>query len=75
MRQTMTSARALTGGSGPAPAVQEALTEVGESFERFCLTAGIATLGEMMEEDEKALAGDAWSRASVSSAHFATAST
>ena len=30
--------------------------DVGASFERFCLTAGIAALGEMMEEDARRLA-------------------
>ena len=31
--------------------VTEAWEAVGASFERFCLTAGIATLAKMMEED------------------------
>jgi hypothetical protein len=35
----------------PVAIVEEASQEVGASFERFCLTAGIATLATMMEED------------------------
>ena len=35
----------------PVAIVEEAWQEVGASFERFCLTAGIATLAKMMEED------------------------
>jgi transposase-like protein len=31
--------------------------DVGASFERFCLTAGISTLSRMMEEDASALSG------------------
>ena len=35
----------------PAANIEEAWQEVGASFERFCLTAGLATLSSMMEED------------------------
>jgi hypothetical protein len=38
-------------GVGPAAIVEEAWQQVGVSFERFCLTAGIATLAGMMEGD------------------------
>ena len=38
--------------------VTEAWEAVGASFERFCLTAGVATLARMMEEDATALCGD-----------------
>jgi hypothetical protein len=31
--------------------------EVGASFERFCLLAGISTLAEMMEDDARAPCG------------------
>ena len=34
----------------PAAIVEDALQDVQDSFERFCLTAGIATLANMMEE-------------------------
>jgi putative transposase len=37
--------------------VDEAWQVVGESFERFCLTAGIATLTGTMEEDTERLCG------------------
>jgi putative transposase len=35
----------------PAAIGEEAWQEVGASFARFCLTAGIALLTKMMEED------------------------
>ena len=38
--------------------VTEAWEAVGASFEHFCLTAGVATLARMMEEDATALCGD-----------------
>jgi putative transposase len=44
-------------GIGPATIVEEAWQQVGTSFERFCLTAGIATLAGMMEEDAARLCG------------------
>jgi putative transposase len=37
--------------------VTEAWDAVGASFERFCLTAGVATLARMLEEDATALCG------------------
>ena len=40
-----------------AAIVEEAWQEVGVSFERFCLTAGISTLAHMMEEDADELCG------------------
>ena len=39
----------------PAANIEEASQEVGASLERFCLTAGLATLSSMMEEDAVAL--------------------
>jgi transposase-like protein len=42
--------------------VEEAWQEVGSSFEKFCLTAGIATLTKMMEEDAVALCGPRYER-------------
>ena len=41
----------------PAAIVGAAWQEVGASFERFCLTAGIAILANMMEEDAARLCG------------------
>jgi len=40
-----------------AELLQEAWQEVGASFERFCLTAGIASLSELMEQDAAELCG------------------
>jgi transposase-like protein len=41
----------------PAAIVEETWAEVGASFERFCLAAGIATLSEMLEADAARLCG------------------
>ena len=41
----------------PAAMAENAWQEVGASFERFCLTAGLATLAAMMEEDAVRLCG------------------
>src|SRR5689334_9767298 len=50
----------------PAPAVasgvEEAWRDMGASFERFCLTAGIATLADMMERDTANLCGRRYGR-------------
>ncbi len=45
-----------------AAIVEGAWHEVGASFERFCLTAGIATLASMMEEDAVRLCGPRYGR-------------
>ena len=45
-----------------AAMVKDAWQDVGASFERFCLTAGIATLTEMMERDAAALCGGRYDR-------------
>ena len=37
--------------------IEDAWQEVSASFERFCLTAGIATLTRLMEEDADGLCG------------------
>ena len=42
---------------GPSALVEEAVDEVRASFERLCLTAGLATLSGMMEEDATRLCG------------------
>src|SRR5689334_15286975 len=50
----------------PAPAVasgvEEAWRDIGASFERFCLTAGVATLADMMERDATELCGPRYGR-------------
>jgi putative transposase len=42
--------------------VDEARRDVGASFERFCLRAGIATLADMMERDAAELCGPRYGR-------------
>jgi len=46
----------------PAAIVEEAWQQVGASFERFCLTAGIATLAGMMDGDAAQLCGVRYGR-------------
>src|SRR5512144_1168356 len=58
MKDSTTSAAVV-----PVAIVEEAWQEVGASFERFCLTAGIATLAHMMEEDAARLCGPRYGRA------------
>ena len=41
----------------PGAAVADAWQRVGASFERFCLTAGLTALNEMMERDAVELCG------------------
>ena len=58
----------------PAPPAATALVTdawdaVGASFERFCLTAGVATLTRMMEEDATALCGQRHERLSGRAAY------
>ena len=53
----------------PAAIVEEAWHEVRASFERFCLTAGIATLATMMEEDAARLCGPRYGRAEAKAGH------
>lgn len=43
-------------------AIEEALQDISASFERLCLTAGIATLTAMMEEDAAKLCGTRYGR-------------
>src|SRR5208282_1863174 len=52
----------LAAGIVPAAIVEEAWQQVGASFERFCLTAGIATLAGMMERDAARLCGVRYGR-------------
>ena len=58
MKKITTSA-----AGGPGAIVENAWQEVGASFERFCLTAGIATLSGMLEEDAVGLCGSRYGRA------------
>ena len=53
----------------PVAIAEEAWQEVGASFERFCLTAGIATLANMMEEDAARLCGPRYGRAEGKAGH------
>jgi putative transposase len=45
------------GAATPHKIVEDAWEAVGASFERFCLSAGIAALSTMMEQDAAALCG------------------
>ncbi|UTD30000.1 IS256 family transposase [Bradyrhizobium sp. WD16] len=49
--------------------VEAAWQTVGESFEHFCLTAGIATLAGMMEEDAERLCGPRHGRSKDKDGH------
>ena len=53
----------ISASSGPGALVENAWQDVGASFERFCLTAGIATLSGMLEEDAVRLCGSRYGRA------------
>ena len=53
----------------PASIVEDAWQEVGASFERFCLTAGISTLANMMEEDAAQLCGPRYGRSDGKEGH------
>ena len=53
----------ISAASGPGALVENAWQDVGASFERFCLTAGIATLSGMLEEDAVDLCGSRYGRA------------
>jgi len=46
-----------TGAPTPAGEVTQAWDQVSASFERFCLTAGLSALSEMMEQDATELCG------------------
>jgi putative transposase len=64
MKEFTTSAAVV-----PAAIVDAAWQEVGASFERFCLTTGIATLTHMMEEDAAHLCGPRYGRAEGKAGH------
>ena len=63
MKRSITSPLALASTADLTAAVEQARDEVGASFERFCLIAGLASLTQMLEEDAAALAGAAHARA------------
>jgi putative transposase len=56
-------------GVFPAAIVEEAWQQVGASFERFCLTAGIASLAGMMEADAARLCGERYGRGAGRDGH------
>ena len=62
MKKTMTSDRALTSQAELRSAVDAAWDGVGQSFDQFCLIAGVAALSEMLDDDVTALAGRAHAR-------------
>jgi transposase-like protein len=64
MKKPTTSAAVV-----PAAIIEDAWQEVGASFERFCLTAGIATLATMMDEDAAKLCGPRYGRADGKDGH------
>ena len=49
--------------------IAQAWDAVGASFERFCLTAGIAALARMMDEDATQLCGRRYERSADKAAH------
>jgi hypothetical protein len=56
-------------GVFPAAIVEEAWRQVGASFERFCLTAGIASLAGMMEAHAARLCGERYGRGAGRNGH------
>ena len=57
MKTTTTSVPALATAANVRGFVEEAFDAVSESFEQFCLMAGIESLSQLMSEDVDALAG------------------
>ena len=57
MKQSTTSTQALASRGGLDAVVEDAWAGVGESFEQFCLMAGLASLTQMLDEDARELAG------------------
>ena len=53
----------------PETAVAEAWQQVGASFERFCLTAGISALRQLMEQDAVELCGPRYGHKDGKAAH------
>lgn len=69
MTKTTTSTLALTSQNDLGAAVTGAWEAVGQSFDQFCLLAGVSALSEMMEGDVTALAGEAHARNSDKPGH------
>ena len=53
----------------PETAVAEAWQQVGASFERFCLTAGVSALNQLMEQDAIELCGPRYGHKDGKAAH------
>ena len=64
MKKTITSPSVV-----PETIVEKAWQQVNVSFERFCLSAGIATLTRMMEEDTDGLCGPRYGHADGKDGH------
>jgi transposase-like protein len=62
MKTTTTSPLALASRTEMSAAVEEAWDAVGESFEQFCLLAGLSSLTQMLDEDAEILAGEPHAR-------------
>lgn len=62
MKTTTTSPLALASRTEMSAAVEEAWDAVGESFEQFCLLAGLSSLTQMLDEDAETLAGEPHAR-------------
>ena len=64
----MTNATTLS-SIAPAPSVEAAWQDVDSSFERFCLTAGIGAMEQMLCADARQLAGPRHSRGGMRAGH------
>ena len=64
MKKSTTSAAVV-----PAAIIEDAWQEVGASFERFCLTTGLATLASMLGEDATRVCGPRYGRADGRDGH------
>ena len=62
MKRSTTSPSALASAPGMDAIVGEAWEAVSTSFEQFCLTAGLASISQMLEEDVTGLAGARYER-------------
>jgi transposase-like protein len=62
MKKTTTSQAALASQNDLRGAVAGAWEAVGQSFDQFCLLAGVSALSEMLESDASQLAGEAHAR-------------
>ena len=64
MKKSTTSAAVAA-----AAIIEDAWQEVGASFDRFCLTTGLATLAGMLEEDATRVCGPRYGRADGRAGH------